>query len=132
MRIKPKKRLIREVPDRLVEPKGINDTWSMDFMHDQFSDGRSFRAFNLIDDCNREGLCVAVDFSLPSERVKRALEQVLEWRGKPKAIRCDNGPEYISDPLTSWAGKRGVELQYIQPGKLRQNAYIEETVNKSV
>ena len=66
-----------------------------------------------------------VDFSLPSERVKRALEQVMEWRGKPKAIRCDNGPAYISDPLTSWAGKRGVALQYIQPGKPRQNAYVE-------
>ena len=77
-----------------MEPKGINDTRSMDFMHDQLSDGRSFRAFNLIDDFNREGLCVEVDFSLPSERVKRALDQVIEWRGKPKAIRCDNGPEY--------------------------------------
>ena len=49
----------------------------------------------------------------------------MEWRGKPKAIRCDNGPEYISDPLTSRAGKRGVKLQYIQPGKPRQNAYVE-------
>ena len=66
-----------------------------------------------------------MDFWLPSERVKRALEQVMEWRGKPKAIRCDNRSEYISDPLTSWAGKRGVELQYIQPGKPRQNAYVE-------
>ena len=59
-------------------PKSINDTWSMDFMHDQRSDGRSFRAFNMMDDFNREGLCVAVDFSLPPERVKRALEQVME------------------------------------------------------
>ena len=66
-----------------------------------------------------------VDFSLPSERVKRALDQVIEWRGKPKAIRCDNGPEYISGPLISWARKRGVELQYIQPGKPQQNAYVE-------
>lgn len=98
LRIKPKKCLIREAPDRLVEPRGINDICSMDFMHDQRSDGRSFRAFNLIDDFNREGLCVEVDFSLPSERVKCALEQVMEWRGKPKAIHCDNWLEYISDP----------------------------------
>ena len=66
-----------------------------------------------------------VDFSLPSERVARALDQVMEWRVKPKAIRCDNGPEYISDSLTSWARKRGVALPYIQPGKPQQNAYVE-------
>ena len=66
-----------------------------------------------------------VDFSLPSKRITRALDQVIQWRGKSKAIRCDNGPESISDPLTSWAEKRGVELQYIQPGKPRQNAYVE-------
>ena len=47
LRIKPKGRLMREVPDKLVEPKGINDTWSMDFIHDQLSDGRSFRVFNV-------------------------------------------------------------------------------------
>ena len=72
-----------------------------------------------------KGLCVEVDFSLPSERVKRALDQMMEWRGNPKAIRCDNGPEYISDRLISWAEQQGVELQYIQPDKPQQNAYVE-------
>jgi putative transposase len=52
--------------------------------------------FNVIDDFNREGLAIDVDFSLPSERVVRALDQVIEWRGKSRMIRCDNGPEYIS------------------------------------
>ncbi len=69
---------------------------SMDFMSDTLKDGRSMRAFNVIDDYNREGLTIDVDFSLPSARVIRALNQVIEWRGKPLAIRCDNGPEYIS------------------------------------
>lgn len=68
----------------------------MDFMSDSLDNGRKFRTFNVIDDYNREGLCVDVDFSLPSARVIRSLEQVFEWRGKPKAIRCDNGPEYVS------------------------------------
>src|SRR5690606_30640368 len=67
---------------------------SSDFMHDQLTDGRSIRLFNVIDDYNREGLCIDVDFSLPALRVIRSLEQVIEWRGKPKVIRCDNGPEY--------------------------------------
>lgn len=61
--------------------------------------GRSIRTFNVIDDFNREGLAIDVDLSLPSARVIRSLKQLIEWRGKPSAIRCDNGPEYISKAL---------------------------------
>jgi len=71
----------------------------MDFMSDTLNDGRSIRTFNVIDDFNREGLGVDVDLSLPSARVIRSLKQIIEWRGKPLAIRCDNGPEYISQTL---------------------------------
>ena len=109
----------------LKVPVEINDCWSMDFMHDQLSDGRSFRLFNVIDDFNREGLTIEVDFSLPAIRVKRALNQIIEWRGKPKQIRCDNGPEYISGLLSTWAEKRSIDLLFIQPGNPQQNAYIE-------
>jgi putative transposase len=112
LRIKPKKRLVREKPAPLIQPESINHCWSMDFMHDQLSDGRSFRTFNVIDDFNREGLCID-------------LEQVIEWRGKPKAIRCDNGPEYISNMIMEWAEEHGIRLEHIQPGKPQQNAYVE-------
>lgn len=125
LRIKPKKRLIRSKPVPLSQPQSINQSWSMDFMHDQLSDGRSFRTFNVIDDFNREGLCIEVDFSLPSERVIRVLDQVIEWRGKPFSIRCDNGPEYISTTIIAWAAKRQIRLEHIQPGKPQQNAYVE-------
>ncbi|EAQ63536.1 putative orphan protein; putative transposase [Marinomonas sp. MED121] len=93
----------------------MNECWSMDFMHDQLSDGRRCCLFNVID----------TDLSLPAERVIRSLNQIIEWRGKPKAIRCDNGPEYISDKLASWAQENSIELSFIQPGKPQQNAYIE-------
>ncbi len=76
-------------------------------------------------DFNREGLCIEVDFSLPAERVVRSLNQIIEWRGQPQAIRVDNGPEYVSGKLMEWAEKRNVRLEYIQPGKPQQNAYIE-------
>jgi putative transposase len=125
LRIKPKKRLIREKPEALAVPHAINQVWSMDFMHDQLADGRSFRLFNVLDDFNREGLGIEVDLSLPADRVIRSLEQILEWRGQPKVIRCDNGPEYISDTLRSWADQRNIQIEYIQPGKPQQNAYIE-------
>lgn len=125
MRIKPKKRIVREVPEPLSVPGTINECWSMDFMHAQLGDGRNYRLFNLIDDYNREGLDITVDFSLPALRVIRSLDQVIEWRGRPKMIRCDNGPEYISHALTTWAENRGIKLEYIQPGQPQQNAYIE-------
>jgi len=97
----------------------------MDFMHDQLSDGRRYRLFNVLDDYNREGLGIEVDFSLPAERVIRSLDQIIEWRGKPNHIRCDNGPEYISGVLMAWAENRGIDINYIQPGKPQQNAYVE-------
>jgi putative transposase len=109
----------------LAVPTALNQVWSMDFMHDQLSDGRCFRLLNVIDDFNREALGIEIDFSLPAERVIRALEQIIEWRGKPGAIRCDNGPENISGTVQSWAAKRHIHIDYIQPGKPQQNAYVE-------
>lgn len=125
LRIKPRKRLVRERPESLSVPETINHVWSMDFMHDQLSDGRSFRLFNVLDDFNREGLAIEVDLSLPAARVIRSLEQIIEWRGQPLAIRCDNGPEYISGSLLTWAEQRGIQINHIQPGKPQQNAYVE-------
>ena len=60
LRIKPKKRLKRGKPEPLAVPEKLNQTWSMDFMHDQLTDGRRYRLFNVIDDCNREGLGIEV------------------------------------------------------------------------
>jgi putative transposase len=116
---------VREPPQPLAVPAAINEVWSMDFMHDQLADGRSLRLFNVIDDYNREGLGIEVGLSLPTARVIRALDQIIEWRGTPRAIRCDNGPEYISGALLAWARKRAIRIDYIQPGKPQQNAYIE-------
>jgi putative transposase len=76
LRIKPRKRIVRQKPEPLIVPAAINQCWSMDFMHDQLSDGRSFRILNVIDDFNREALSMEIDLSLPAERVMRALDQV--------------------------------------------------------
>ena len=94
-------------------------------MHDQLSDGRSIRLFNVIDDFDREGLCIDVNFSLPSELVIRSLDQIIKWRGVPTAIRCDNGPEYIIATTAKWAKKSGISIDFIQPSNPQQNAYVE-------
>ncbi len=125
LRIKPKKRLCREQPQVLSVPEGINDVWSLDFMHDQLTDRRPIRLLNVIDDFNREALGIEADFSLPAERLIRALEQIISWRGKPNVIRCDNSPENVSGAVQIWASKHGIRLEYIQPGQPQQNAYIE-------
>ena len=67
MRIKPRKRLIREKPDALAQPETINECWSMDFMQDCLANGRTYRLLNIIDDFNREGLSMEIDFSLPAK-----------------------------------------------------------------
>jgi putative transposase len=95
LRIKPRKRLVRERPEALTVPLEINQVWSMDFMHDQLADGRTFRLFNVIDDFNREALGMEVDFSMSAERVIRELRQIIQWRGKPSVIRCDNGKGFV-------------------------------------
>lgn len=125
LRIKPKRRIKRDKPDALSVPTAINQVWSIDFMSDSLTDGRLLRTLNVIDDYNREGLAIDVDLSLPSERVIRSLEQIIEWRGQPAALRLDNGPEYIAQSLVDWANEKRITLLYIQPGKPTQNAYIE-------
>jgi putative transposase len=125
LRIKPRKRLKRDKPDALAVPEAPNVTWSMDFMADRLGDGRQFRLLSVLDDFNREGLGIEVDFSLPAERVIRSLDRIFEWWGKLGKIRVDNGPEYISTKLLEWAEKQGVTIQHIQPGQPQQNFYIE-------
>lgn len=89
----------------------------MDFMADQLADGRPFRTLNIIDDFNRLGLGIEVYFSIPVEWVVRSPKRIIEWRGKPDVIHVDNGPEYISGMLRTWAEKHNITVTQIQPGK---------------
>lgn len=97
----------------------------MDFMSDCIQGSRKFRTFNIIDDCTREVLAIEIDTSLTSKRVIRTLSRVIEQRGLPKTLRCDNGPEFTSHELELWCQEKGIQLQFIQPGKPMQNGYVE-------
>ena len=125
LRRKHKRRLPNRIKTPLIVPEGMNHTWSMDFMHDALENGRKVKVLNLIDDFNREVLAIEIDTSLCGSRVKRVLERVMEWRGKPKFIRTDNGPEFISHELADSCKGLDIEIRYIQPGKPMQNGYVE-------
>jgi putative transposase len=129
LKLNMKRKGKRRLPARILHPlesvNRINVSWSMDFMSDALQSGRKFRVLNLLDDYNREALAIEVDTSFRAERVIRVLEQVTRWRGKPQRIRVDNGPEFISTKLGLWCEENQINLQFIQPGKPSQNAYIE-------
>lgn len=129
LRLNLPRRTKRRLPKRVLLPMGapaaLNRTWALDFMHDMLYDGRRFRTLNVLDEGNREGLAIEVGTSLTGTRVTAVLDQLVAIHGAPRAIRCDNGPELLSRPLTEWSERHGVLLQHIQPGKPNQNAYIE-------
>lgn len=125
IRVKPKKRLPVRNPQPLVVAAAANHAWALDFMHDSLATGQPIRTLNVIDEFNREALWIEVDVSIPAARVVRVLEMLALWRGYPKQIRLDNGPELISQTLADWSGQHHVHLAFIQPGKPAQNAFIE-------
>jgi putative transposase len=124
-----RKRKKRRIPARvkapLRVPQAMNRTWSMDFMSDSLESGRRFRVLNVIDDHNRGALVVEPGFSLPAERVVEHLGRAIEINGKPKTIRVDNGPEFLSAVFQDYCEENRIEIQYIQPGRPMQNGYIE-------
>ena len=108
----------------LVEAK-VNARWSLDFVHDQFALGRRFRILNIVDDVTRECLAAIPDTSISGKRVARELSALIDRRGKPKMIVSDNGTEFTSNAILSWAKEHGIEWHYIAPGRPMQNGYIE-------
>ena len=129
LRLNLPRRAKRRVPPRfrqvLLAPTRLNAIWAIDFMHDALYGGRRFRTFNVLDEGNREGLAIEVGTSLPASRVVRVLSQLVALYGRPDRLRLDNGPELTSQVFTEWCAQRGIGLQYIQPGKPMQNAFIE-------
>ena len=124
-----KKRRRKKIPlsDRhpLERPTSANQVWSMDFVFDRTAEGRSIKNLTVVDDATHEAVAIVPERALGGIQLVRILEQLAGTRGLPKAIRTDNGKEFCSRAMLTWAHTRGVQLFLIEPGKPNQNAYIE-------
>jgi len=129
MRLNLRRAARRRLPKRervaLYVPRHPDTVWSADFMSDALSCGRRFRLFNVVDDFNREALHIEVDTSITSQRLIRIFERLRAERGLPQVLRTDNGPEFLGEAFVQWAKSAGMAIQYIQPGKPNQNAFVE-------
>jgi putative transposase len=120
-----KRRLPTRLRQPLAAPNRLNEIWALDFMADALYGWCPFRTLNVIDEGNREALDIEVATSIPAQRVIRVMQRLIDWYGKPKALRLDNGSELTSSAFTEWCAEENIELRFIQPGKPDQNAFIE-------
>jgi putative transposase len=124
VRRQKRKRIVRPVPSGagVVAP---NQEWAMDFVSDSLASGRAIRALTVVDSFTRECPVIEVATGISGQAVTRALDRVIEQRGRPKSLRCDNGPEFTSRHLLSWCEDKGIQLIHTQPGRPMQNGHVE-------
>lgn len=127
LQVKRRRRKKVPVADRhpLVRPQMADQVWSMDFVFDRTAEGRVIKCLTIVDDATHEAVAVVPERAISGHAVTRMLDQVARQRGLPKAIRTDNGKEFCSRAMLTWAHARGIKLWLIEPGKPNQNAYIE-------
>ena len=121
----PKRRVKAKLREDRSEAISANEVWAMDFVHDQLATGRKLRVLTVVDTFSRYAPVIDPRFSYRGENVVETLERVCAAVGYPKAIRVDQGSEFVSRDLDLWAYQRGVVLDFSRPGKPTDNAFIE-------
>jgi len=119
-----RKRVTRErVAETLLS--GPNQEWALDFVSDTLASGRGIRTLTIVDSYTRVCPTIEVSFGIGSQQVTRVLERAFAEHGKPKTLRCDNGPEFTSRHFLAWCEQQGITVIHIQPGKPMQNGHVE-------
>ncbi len=128
---RPKRRKMAVHREARCQPKRVNEAWSLDFVHDQLSNGQTFRALTVVDIFSREALAIEVGQRLRGEHVVEVLNRLVRQRGGPKYLFADNGAEFTGQLVDLWAYHHGVRIDFSRPGKPTDNAFIE-TFNGSL
>jgi putative transposase len=130
----PKRRVKAKLRDDRKPADRVNETWAMDpsgrsprtgFVHDQLATGRKIRVLTIVDIFSRFSPAVDARFNYRGEDVVATLERVCKSVGCPRAIRVDQGTEFVSRDLDLWAYQKGVVLDFSRPGKPTDNSFIE-------
>ena len=122
---RPRRHVSAAGRERQPAASAPNQLWSMDFVSDALFDGRRLRALTVVDAYTREALAIEVDRGIKGEQVVEAMTRIAVTRGTPRAIRVDNGPEFVSKALDRWAYENAVTLDFSRPGKPTDNAFVE-------
>jgi putative transposase len=125
VRTKRRKRRVAEVRVKLLPATQVGERWSIDFVSDQLADGRRFRVLTAVDHVSRECVCLMAAPSIPSQAVTEALDEAMDLYGQPEAITMDNGTEFACNHFDQWAYRRGIQLDFITPGRPVENGIIE-------
>lgn len=107
---------------RFIQASSPNEIWSFDFVSDRLETERKLKCLTIVDDCSKKSPGLLAGYSITSEDVTDYFDSL---DGLPRKLRCDNGPEMTSRHFLGWAHERGIAIEYIQPGKPIQNAFIE-------
>jgi putative transposase len=121
----PKRRVKAKLREDRRAATRPNETWAMDFVHDQLATGRKLRVLTIVDMFSRFSPATEVRFNFRGADVVEVLERVCRQVGFPMAIRVDQGSEFVSRDLDLWAYQRDVTLDFSRPGKPTDNAFIE-------
>lgn len=125
VRTKRRKRRVAEVRVKLLPATQVGERWSIDFVNDQLADGRRFRILTVVDHVSRECVCLKASQSLPSQAGTEALDEAMCTHSQPMAITVDNGTEFACNHFDQWAYRRGIQLDFITPGRPVENGIIE-------
>jgi len=113
----------------IVDATAPNIVWAIDFQFDSTADGHKFKIASMVDEHTRESLLDITERSITGHDVVVALIDIIAVRGKPVLIRCDNGPELVSDTLRTFCENQ-IGIRYIPPGEPWRNGFIESFNNR--
>ena len=121
----PKRRKMAVTRRERYVPRRTNQAWSMDFVSDQLTNGKRFRALTIVDVFSREALAIQVGKKLRGENVVEVCNALVARRGAPKRVFTDNGSEFSGRMFDLWAYHHGVRIDFSRPGKPTDNCFIE-------